>query len=259
MRIDFLTIFPGLISGVLEYSLLNQAQKKGLLDFYVHDLRNYAHDRHRTIDDVAYGGGPGMVFRPEPVFEAVEAVRQTGARLILPSPQGEIFTSAIAAELAETAQLIFLCGRYEGIDERVREQLVDRELSIGDFVTMGGELPSLLMTETIVRYVPGVIGDEESVMLDSFQQSLLDYPHYTRPSEFRDLRVPDVLLSGNHEHIRIWRRKMMLCRTLERRPDLLQHANLTKEDQKLLAEIKNESGKQNERKAKTPPVNSNLK
>ena len=237
MRIDFLTIFPGLISGVLEYSLLNQAQKKGLLDFHVHDLRDYTHDRHRSVDDVAYGGGPGMVFRPEPVFEAVEAIRQTGARLILPSPQGEVFNSTIAEELAENAQLIFLCGRYEGIDERVREALVDRELSIGDFVTMGGELPSLLMTETIVRYVPGVIGDEESVELDSFQQSLLDYPHYTRPSEFRDLHVPDVLLSGNHEQIRLWRRKMMLRRTLERRPDLLKKANLTKEDQKLLDEI----------------------
>ncbi|HSE40129.1 MAG TPA: tRNA (guanosine(37)-N1)-methyltransferase TrmD [Acidobacteriota bacterium] len=258
MRIDFLTIFPGLISGVLEYSLLNQAHKKGLLDFHVHDLRDYTHDRHRTVDDVAYGGGPGMVFRPEPLFEAVDAIRQTGVRLILPSPQGEVFTSAIAEELAGNDQLIFLCGRYEGIDERVRLELVDRELSIGDFVTMGGELPSLLMTETIVRYIPGVIGDEESVMLDSFQQSLLDYPHYTRPSEYRGLRVPDVLLSGNHEQIRIWRRKMMLRRTLERRPDLLQKAQLTKEDEKLLAEIKKEGATGQKMKVEDP-VNSNIK
>jgi tRNA (guanine37-N1)-methyltransferase len=258
MRIDFLTIFPGLISGVLEYSLLNQAQKKGLLDFHVHDLRDYTHDRHRNVDDVAYGGGPGMVFRPEPLFEAVDVIRKTGARLILPSPQGEIFTSAIAEELAGNNQLIFLCGRYEGIDERVRLELVDRELSIGDFVTMGGELPSLLMTETIVRYIPGVVGDEESVMLDSFQQSLLDYPHYTRPSEFRGLRVPDVLLSGNHEQIRIWRRRMMLRKTFERRPDLLLKAQLTEEDEKLLSEIKKDAAGEQKQKVEDP-VNSNIK
>jgi len=241
MRIDFLTIFPGLISGVLQHSLLNQAGKKGLLEFQVHDLRDYTHDRHRTVDDEPYGGGPGMVFKPEPVFEAVEAIRQVGARIILPSPQGESFSVQIAEELAGNSQLIFLCGRYEGVDERVREALVDRELSIGDFVVMGGELPSLLMTEAIVRYIPGIVGDEQSVQFDSFQESLLDFPHYTRPAEFRDLRVPEVLMSGNHEQIRIWRRKMMLRRTLERRPDLLKRLDLTTEDQKLLAEIKEET------------------
>lgn len=240
MRIDFLTIFPGLISGVLQHSLLNQAGKKGLLELQVHDLRDYTHDRHRTVDDEAYGGGPGMVFKPEPVFEAVEAIRQVGARIILPSPQGESFSVQIAEELAGNSQLIFLCGRYEGIDERVREALVDRELSIGDFVVMGGELPSLLMTEAIVRYIPGIVGDEQSVQFDSFQESLLDFPHYTRPAEFRGLRVPEVLMSGNHEQIRIWRRKMMLRRTLERRPDLLKRSDLTTEDQKLLAEIEEE-------------------
>lgn len=240
MRIDFLTIFPGLISGVLQHSLLNQAGKKGLLELQVHDLRDYTHDRHRTVDDEAYGGGPGMVFKPEPVFEAVEAIRQVGARIILPSPQGESFSVQIAEELAGNSQLIFLCGRYEGIDERVREALVDRELSIGDFVVMGGELPSLLMTEAIVRYVPGIVGDEQSVQFDSFQESLLDFPHYTRPAEFRGLRVPEVLMSGNHEQIRIWRRKMMLRRTLERRQDLLKRSDLTTEDQKLLAEIAEE-------------------
>jgi tRNA (guanine37-N1)-methyltransferase len=241
MRIDFLTIFPGLISGVLQHSLLNQAGKKGLLEFQVHDLRDYTHDRHRTVDDEPYGGGPGMVFKPEPVFEAVEAIRQDGARIILPSPQGEPFSAQIAEQLAGNSQLIFLCGRYEGVDERVREALVDRELSIGDFVVMGGELPSLLMTEAIVRYVPGIVGDEQSVQFDSFQESLLDFPHYTRPAEFRGLRVPEVLMSGNHEQIRIWRRKMMLRRTLERRPDLLKRNELTTEDQRLLAEIKNET------------------
>jgi tRNA (guanine37-N1)-methyltransferase len=238
MRIDFLTIFPGLISGVLQHSLLNQAGKKGLLEFQVHDLRDYTHDRHRTVDDEPYGGGPGMVFKPEPVFEAVEAIRQDGATIILPSPQGEPFSAQIAEQLAGNSQLIFLCGRYEGVDERVREALVDRELSIGDFVVMGGELPSLLMTEAIVRYVPGIVGDEQSVQFDSFQESLLDFPHYTRPAEFRGLRVPEVLMSGNHEQIRIWRRKMMLRRTLERRPDLLKIWDLSAEDQKLLEEIK---------------------
>jgi tRNA (guanine37-N1)-methyltransferase len=241
MRIDFLTIFPGLISGVLQHSLLNQAGKKGLLEFQVHDLRDYTHDRHRTVDDEPYGGGPGMVFKPEPVFEAVKAIKQDGARIILPSPQGEPFSAQIAEQLAGNSQLIFLCGRYEGVDERVREALVDRELSIGDFVVMGGELPSLLMTEAIVRYVPGIVGDEQSVQFDSFQESLLDFPHYTRPAEFRGLRVPEVLMSGNHEQIRIWRRKMMLRRTLERRPDLLERNELTTEDQRLLAEIKNET------------------
>ena len=240
MRIDFLTIFPGLISGVLQHSLLNQAGQKGLLEFHVHDLRDYTHDRHRTVDDEPYGGGPGMVFKPEPMFEAVEAIRQVGARIILPSPQGEPFSARIAEELAGNSQLIFLCGRYEGVDERVREALVDRELSIGDFVVMGGELPSLLMTEAIVRHVPGIVGDEQSVQFDSFQESLLDFPHYTRPAEFRGLRVPDVLMSGNHEQIRIWRRKMMLRQTLERRPDLLKQSELTAEDQKLLAQIEEE-------------------
>jgi tRNA (guanine37-N1)-methyltransferase len=167
-------------------------------------------------------------------------IRQIGARIILPSPQGEPFSAQIAEELAENSQLIFLCGRYEGVDERVREALVDRELSIGDFVVMGGELPSLLMTEAIVRYVPGIVGDEQSVQFDSFQESLLDFPHYTRPAEFQGLRVPEVLMSGNHEQIRIWRRKMMLRRTLERRPDLLKRSDLTSEDQRLLAEIEEE-------------------
>jgi tRNA (guanine37-N1)-methyltransferase len=238
MRIDFLTIFPGLISGVLQHSLLNQASQKGLLEFQVHDLRAYTHDRHRTVDDEPYGGGPGMVFKPEPVFEAVEAIRQIGASIILPSPQGEPFSVRIAEELVGNSQLIFLCGRYEGVDERVREALVDRELSIGDFVVMGGELPALLMTEAIVRYVPGIVGDEQSVQFDSFQESLLDFPHYTRPAEFRGLRVPEVLMSGNHEQIRIWRRKMMLRRTLEQRPDLLKYDELTAEDHRLLEEIK---------------------
>jgi tRNA (guanine37-N1)-methyltransferase len=209
----------------------------------VHNLRDYAHDRHRSVDDEPYGGGPGMVFKPEPLFEAVSSFRKEGAIVIMPGPQGERFTSQIAQQLSGAEQLVFICGRYEGIDERVREALVDRELSVGDFVTMGGELPSLLMVETIARYVSGVIGDQQSVILDSFQESLLDYPHYTRPVEFNGMKVPDVLLSGNHEQIRVWRRKMMLKHTLERRPDLLQRAKLTEEDYGLLKKIEEENGK----------------
>lgn len=236
MRIDFLTIFPGVITGVLDYGLLHQARQKGLLEFQIHNLRDFTEDRHRSVDDVPYGGGPGMVFKPEPVFKAIDSLKAAGGLVILPEPQGEVFTQRIAEELASSAQLIFICGRYEGVDERIRETLVDRELSVGDFVTMGGELPALLMVESIARFVPGVVGDLQSLAADSFQDSLLDYPHYTRPSEFRNQRVPDVLLSGNHEQIRRWRRKMSLQRTLQRRPDLLREEDLSAEDREILAE-----------------------
>lgn len=239
MRINFLTIFPGVISGVLDYGLLHQAHQKGLLEFQIHNLRDFTEDRHRSVDDVPYGGGPGMVFKPEPVFKAIDSLKAAGGLVILPEPQGEVFTQRIAEELASSAQLIFICGRYEGVDERIRETLVDRELSVGDFVTMGGELPALLMVESIARFVPGVVGDLQSLAADSFQNSLLDYPHYTRPSEFRNQRVPDVLLSGNHEQIRRWRRKMSLLRTLQRRPDLLQEEDLNEEDREILSELQN--------------------
>lgn len=239
MRVDFLTIFPAMISGVLDYGLLHQGRQKGLLEFQIHNLRDFTEDRHRSVDDVPYGGGPGMVFKPEPVFKAIDALKATGGLVILPEPQGEIFTQEIAEELATSTQLIFVCGRYEGVDERIRETLVDRELSVGDFVTMGGELPALLMLESIARFVPGVVGDLQSLAADSFQDSLLDYPHYTRPSEFRNQRVPDVLLSGNHEQIRRWRRKMSLQRTLQRRPDLLREEALSEEDREILAELEN--------------------
>ena len=181
---------------------------------------------------------PGMVFKPEPVFEAVEFLRTDDCRVILPGPQGRKFTRQAAQELAERAHLIFICGRYEGVDERIREALADEEFSIGDFVTMGGEFPALIMTEAVARFVPGVVGDEQSVALDSFQEPLLDHPHYTRPAEYRGRHVPEVLLSGHHEQVRLWRRKMMLQRTLERRPELLEQATLTGEDRRLLEEIK---------------------
>jgi tRNA (guanine37-N1)-methyltransferase len=182
-----------------------------------------------------------MVFKPEPVFEAVEASKTDGCKVVLPSPQGPKFTRHAAQQLAAVPHVIFICGRYEGVDERIREALVDEEYSIGDFVTMGGELPSLLMTEALARFVPGVVGDEQSVILDSFQNSLLDYPHYTRPSEYRGRKVPEVLLSGHHEQVRLWRRKMMLRRTLERRADLLKEAELSAEDRKLLEDIRQEN------------------
>ncbi len=238
MRIDFLTIFPGMFPGMLDHGLLQQASQKRILEFQVHDLRNYAHDRHRSVDDVSYGGGPGMVFKPEPVFEAVETIREEGALVILPSPQGIRFSQEIAEELAQAAQLIFLCARYEGVDERICDELIDCEISIGDFVTMGGEVPSVLMVEAIARFVPGVVGDRESVISDSFQNSLLDFPHYTRPEEYRGKKVPSILLSGHHEEIRKWRRKMALKRTLERRPDLMAGVHLNQEDREMLEEIK---------------------
>lgn len=247
LRIDYLTIFPELITGVLETGLIRHARERGLLEIGVHDLRTYTHDRHRTVDDVPYGGGPGMVFKPEPIFEAIESLEGGKALVVLPSPQGELFSQRLAEEFARSNRLLFLCGRYEGIDERVCEKLVDREVSIGDFVTMGGELPALIMTEAILRFVPGVIGQQQSVIMDSFQESLLDFPHYTRPDDFRGAKVPDVLLSGNHEQIRKWRRKMALQRTLHRRPDLLKNAKLTSEDQRLLQEIKQETTTEEQR------------
>ncbi len=237
MRIDFVTIFPDLFTGILGTGLIRHAREKGLLDVRVHDLRDYTSDRHRTVDDVPYGGGPGMVFKPEPLFLAVEALKEAAGTVVLPTPQGILFTQKLAEELAGCSQILFLCARYEGVDERVCDALVDREISIGDFVTMGGELPSLLMMEVIVRFVAGVVGDQDSIASDSFQQSLLDFPHYTRPDAFRGLNVPPVLLSGNHEQIRKWRRKMALMRTRQRRPGLLEHACLTSEDEEMLREI----------------------
>ena len=239
MRIDFVTIFPQMFSGVLESGLIRHARERELTQIGVHDLRDYTRDRHRTVDDIPYGGGPGMVFKPEPIFEALKALESGNAYVIVPSPQGELFSQKMAEEFAREERLLFLCGRYEGIDERVCEELVDKEVSIGDFVTMGGELPALIMTEAILRFVPGVVGQQQSVAMDSFQESLLDFPHYTRPEDFRGTKVPEVLLSGNHEQIRKWRRKMALQRTFQRRPDLLKKANLSVEDEKMLQEIKN--------------------
>jgi tRNA (guanine37-N1)-methyltransferase len=226
-----------MFAGPLNQSILRRAQDKGLVEIWVHDLRHWTHDRHRVVDDVPYGGGAGMVLKPEPFFEAVDALRQDGSQVLLLTPQGERFNHATACRLAEARHLIFLCGRYEGFDERVRT-LADHEISIGDYVVSGGELPALVLIDATVRLIPGVLGDQDSAGQDSFAGGLLDHPQYTRPPLYRGLQVPEVLLSGDHQQIRRWRRKEALHRTLRRRPDLLDRAALSVEDQGLLSEIR---------------------
>lgn len=225
-----------MFSGPLHESILRRAQEKRLVEIRVHDLRDWTHDRHRVVDDVPFGGGAGMVLKPEPLFEAVDALRESESRVLLLTPQGERFDHSVACHLAEVEHLILLCGRYEGFDERVRT-LADYEISIGDYVLSGGELPALVVIDAMVRLIPGAIGDENSARQDSFADGLLDHPQYTRPPEYRGLRVPEVLLSGDHKHIQRWRRKEALRRTLLRRPDLLGRATLTTEDHALLSEI----------------------
>ena len=219
MRVDFVTIFPRMFDPFLAEGVIARGVKQGLLDIRVHDLREYASDRHRSTDDEAYGGGPGMVMLGEPVFRAVEAIG--GGHLVMTSPQGRRFDQTVAKELAEKPHVVFLCGRYEGFDHRVHEALQPDEISIGDFVVSGGELPAMLMADAIGRLIPGVVGNSGSVEEDSFFRGLLDYPHYTRPEELRGMRVPDILLSGHHEQIAAWRREQARARTAERRPDLL--------------------------------------
>jgi tRNA (guanine37-N1)-methyltransferase len=221
MRIDILTIFPELFAPFLTTSLLGKALERGLLEVAVHDLRRYTHDRHRTVDDVPYGGGGGMVMTAPPWLEAVRALGQPGARRILLSPQGTRLDEALVRRLAAEPHLILLCGRYEGIDERVRELVVDEEVSIGDFVLSGGEVPAMVVVEAVSRQVPGVVGLPHSVQEDSFRAGLLDYPHYTRPIEVEGLRVPEVLLSGHHAEIERWRRERAREATARKRPDLL--------------------------------------
>ncbi len=210
------------------------------MEIRVHDLRDWTHDRHRVVDDVPFGGGAGMVLKSEPLFEAVDALREADSQVLLLTPQGERFDHAMACSLVEARHLIFLCGRYEGFDERVRT-LADREISIGDYVLSGGELPALILIDAMVRLIPEALGDQSSVEEDSFATGLLDHPQYTRPVVYRGIRVPEVLLSGDHEQIRRWRRKEALRRTLLRRPDLLKQAALNAEDQSLLSEIREEN------------------
>ncbi|HEY3348051.1 MAG TPA: tRNA (guanosine(37)-N1)-methyltransferase TrmD [Nitrospirota bacterium] len=243
MKCEVLTLFPGIVQAAVSDSILGKAMEKGLLEVKLTDLREYARDKHKTADDYPFGGGPGMVMKPGLVFEAVDAVKAAGepVKVLLMSPQGAVFDHKKALELSkETRKLVFICGRYEGIDERVRIELVDEEISIGDFVLSGGELAAAVIIEASARLIPGVLGDSESAELDSFYEGLLDYPHYTRPAEYNGLKVPDVLLSGHHEEIRKWRRRMALSATLNKRPELLDLVELSKEDKKLLAQLQSE-------------------
>jgi len=245
MHVDIVTIFPEVFGGFLGCSILKRAQESGALRVAIHDLRDYTDDKHKVVDDYPYGGGPGMVMKPEPWFRAVEALKQGGdpaPLVIFFTPQGEPLTQRKAESLAARERLLLLCGHYEGVDERVRDALVDEELSLGDYVLTGGELPALVLVDAVARLLPGVLGNLESARQESFADGLLEHPHYTRPQCYAGREVPAVLLSGHHEEIRKWRRREALRRTQERRPDLLEQAQLTPEDRELLAEI--ETGEQ---------------
>ncbi len=221
MKIDVLTLFPAMFAGPLDESIIGRARRAGLLQLSVHNLRDYAHDRHKTVDDRPFGGGPGMLLKPEPIFEAVEKLATEKARVILLSPAGRTFNQAIARQLAQSAELLIITGHYEGFDERVRERLAHDELSIGDYVLTNGALPAMVIIDAVTRLLPGVLGDDESAQEESFSHGLLEYPQYTRPAEFGGMKVPDVLLSGNHAEIAKWRNEQSRQRTEERRPDLL--------------------------------------
>jgi tRNA (guanine37-N1)-methyltransferase len=221
MKIDVLTLFPAMFAGPLDESIIKRAREAGLLELGIHNLRDYAHDRHKTVDDRPFGGGPGMLLKPEPIFEAVENLKREQTRVILLSPAGRTFNQAIARELAPLEHLLLVSGHYEGFDERVREHLADDELSIGDYVLTNGALPVMVVIEAVTRLLPGVLGDDESAQEESFSHGLLEYPQYTRPADFRGMKVPEVLLSGNHAQIARWRAEQARLRTQERRPDLL--------------------------------------
>jgi tRNA (guanine37-N1)-methyltransferase len=268
MKIDIVTIFPDFFRGPLDYGIIRRAREAGLANIEIHDLRAFAHDRHKTVDDRPFGGGEGMVLKPEPIFECIEKLElapreerisgETKQSVILLSAQGTKFNQLAAEELAKLERIVLICGRYEGVDERVGEYLADRELSIGDFVLSGGELGAAVIIDTVTRLIPGALGNEASARQESFSSrtvtemgdspdstcasgGLLDYPHYTRPADFRGWTIPEVLASGNHEEIRRWRRRTALEKTLRNRPELLDGTELSKEDQKLLTQIKGES------------------
>lgn len=241
MRIDIITLFPSMFRGPFDESIIERARKKGILEINLHNLRESTDDTHRTVDDLPYGGGAGMVMKPEPLFRAVEKVKEertSSWKVILLSPQGQPFAQEKAKELAEEEGLIFICGHYEGVDERVREHLIDEELSLGDFVLTGGELAAMVIVDAIARMLPEVLGCKDSIREDSFYQTLLDYPHYTRPAEFRGWKVPGVLISGNHQKIKEWRKKKKLENTFKKRPDLLKTAKLSREEEEILEQIK---------------------
>jgi tRNA (guanine37-N1)-methyltransferase len=223
VKIDVLTLFPAMFAGPLDESIIKRARETGLLDLKIHQLRQFAHDRHKTVDDRPFGGGPGMLLKPEPIFEAIETIAREKTRVILLSPAGRPFSQAIARELAQLDDLLLVTGHYEGFDERIRQQLADDELSIGDYVLTNGALPAMVVVDAVTRLLPGVLGDDDSSKDESFSPSVpgLEYPQYTRPAEFRGMKVPEVLLSGNHAEIAKWRTEQAKLRTKERRPDLL--------------------------------------
>ena len=252
MQFEVFTLLPEVFPSYLDTSILKRARERGLINVNVHNIRDYTHDRHNTTDDQPYGGGGGMVMKPEPVFEAIETVLglasplstpepESNIPIILLTPQGRVFNQSIAKELSQHKKIALLCGRYEGIDERIRENLVTDQISIGDYVLTGGELPALILIDAVSRLLPNVLGDPTGAEDDSHAMGLLEYPHYTRPPEFRGSKVPDVLLSGDHKKIDKWRREQALLRTLQKRPDMLETAELTKEDKKFLEKLKNQS------------------
>lgn len=242
MRIEVITTFPGIIEAATSESIIGRARQKGIVDISAVNLRDFTEDKHRTTDDTPYGGGPGMVMKAEPLFKAVESLTARRAaertRVLLMTPQGRRFGQKMAEELAGESHLIFVCGRYEGVDERIREHLVTDEVSIGDYIVTGGELPALVIIDAVARLLPGVLGDETSSESESYSSGLLEYPQYTRPAIFRGWQVPKVLLSGNHAEIEKWRRAQALERTLERRPDLLESAPLTEDDRRFLDKLR---------------------
>jgi tRNA (guanine37-N1)-methyltransferase len=241
MRFDIITIFPEMFTGVFSGGVVKRALDRGRIRIVVHDLRDFTQDKHRQVDDRPFGGLEGMVLKPEPIFRAVEAVREDGGgRVCLLSPQGRLLGARLARELAAERQVILICGRYEGVDERVAESLADDEISIGDYVLSGGELAAAVVVDAAARFVPGVVGKEGSVRNDSFAAGLLDHPQYTRPREFRGMKVPQVLFSGDHKKIERWRRQKALEKTARRRPDLVKDDRLAPEDRRLLEELKNE-------------------
>ena len=240
MTIDVITIFPAMIEAALAEGVVSRARDRGVLDVRAWDLRQFTGDRHRTVDDVPYGGGPGMVMKPEPIFRAVDAIaaeRGAPGAVVLMSPQGQPFTQAVAARLSRMARVVVICGRYEGVDERVATDLATDEISIGDYVLTGGELPALVVIDAVARLVPGVVGDAASIEGESFVRGVLDHPHYTRPAEFRGHTVPEVLVSGHHGEIERWRRRERVRRTLERRPDLLEAARWSEDERRDLAAL----------------------
>jgi tRNA (guanine37-N1)-methyltransferase len=242
MRFDLVTIFPDFFTGPLDHGIVRRAREAGIVEIAVHDLRSWTTDRHHVVDDRPFGGGAGMVLKPEPLVAAVESLKfapETGrAAVVLTTPQGKLFDQREAERLASYDQLVILCGRYEGVDERVVEAVVDEEVSIGDVVLSGGELAAAVVVDAVTRLLPGALGCGQSAEEDSFSGGLLDYPHYTRPAEFRNLKVPEVLLGGHHGEIARWRRRQALERTLRRRPDLLERAELTEDDKKILDDLR---------------------